>query len=111
VLSQRLIRRLCHDCRRPVDPPEDLELPPSMQVYEAVGCERCGDSGYLGRLAIGELLVVDAAIRDAIIRRAGTDELFELAVKGGMVPIWEDGIKHLAAGETSYVELLRVVSQ
>lgn len=111
VLSQRLIRRLCGDCRRPADPPEGLDLPGSTQVYEAVGCARCGGSGYLGRLAIGELLIVDGAIRDAIIHRASTDEIFELAVKGGMVPIWSDGIKHLAAGETSYAELLRVVSQ
>ncbi len=116
VLSQRLVRRLCSHCKTPVRPaPEllassglDKVLAPGGVIHEARGCEHCRGTGYQGRTGIHELLVVDEALRSAILQGHDASALQHLAVKAGMHTLYEDGLRKVAAGVTSLDELLRV---
>jgi general secretion pathway protein E len=116
VLSQRLVRRLCPHCKTPVQPkPELLQssglgrfLRPGAPVYEARGCEQCRGTGYQGRTGIHELLVVDEAMRSAILQGRDAGALQQLATGAGMLTLYEDGLRKVAAGVTSLDEVLRV---
>ena len=116
VLSQRLVRRLCPHCKRAVQPPPELlqssglhrHLAPGAPMYEAVGCPHCRGSGYQGRTGIHELLVVDEALRSAILQGQDAGALQQLAVHAGMDTLYEDGLRKVAAGVTSLDELMRV---
>ncbi len=114
VLAQRLCRRLCTNCAQPCDePPDALRLllgdqVPAGRYYRAVGCKRCGQSGYDGRVGIFELLVIDEDVRRAILERAGERRLCELARRHGMRLLLEDGIDKVRRGLTTAEELIRV---
>ena len=116
VLAQRLVRRLCRHCKAPVQPaPELLKrtglgrfLPAGQPLYEARGCDHCRGTGYLGRTGIHELLVVDEALRSAILQGADANALQAIAVKAGMYTLYDDGLRKVAAGATSLDEVLRV---
>ena len=116
VLAQRLVRRLCHHCRTPVQPaPELLQssglgrfLSPGASIYEAKGCDHCRGTGYQGRTGIHELLVVDESMRSGILRGLDAGALQQLAVQAGMHTLYDDGLRKVAAGVTSLDELLRV---
>ena len=116
VLAQRLVRRLCPHCKAPVQPaPELLRdsglgrfLPAGQPMYEARGCDHCRGTGYQGRTGIHELLVVDEAMRSAILQGKDASALHTLAMHSGMHSLYEDGLRKVAAGTTSLDELLRV---
>ena len=116
VLSQRLVRRLCEHCRRPADLPAEVVassglarfLQPGQAAMAAPGCTHCRGSGYWGRAAIHELLVVDEPVREAILRGADASQLQEIARKSGLVTLYEDGLRKVATGVTSLEEVLRV---
>jgi type IV pilus assembly protein PilB len=116
VVNQRLARRICGDCRKPVEhAPEELVAAgypavDPMKAYEAGGCRRCAGTGYRGRLGLYEVLAVDDTIRPLIVRRAPAHELHEAAVRNGMRPIAADGLLKVRAGITSLAEVLRVVA-
>jgi len=116
VLAQRLVRRLCTHCKAPVQPaPELLQssglgrfVAPGAPIYEAKGCDHCRGTGYLGRTGIHELLVVDEAMRSAILQGMDASALQGIAVKAGMYTLYDDGLRKVAAGMTSLDEVLRV---
>ena len=116
VLSQRLVRRLCPHCRTPVQPPPELLrssglerfVAPGAPIYEPKGCDHCRGSGYQGRTGIHELLVVDEAMRSAILQGQDASSLQAVAIKAGMYTLYDDGLRKVAAGVTSLDELLRV---
>ncbi|UCG99602.1 MAG: Flp pilus assembly complex ATPase component TadA [Burkholderiales bacterium] len=116
VLSQRLVRRLCQHCRRPADLPAEVVassglarvLQPGQAALTAPGCAHCRGTGYWGRSAIHELLLVDDVIREAILRGADASQLHELARRGSLVTLYEDGLRKVAAGATSLEEVMRV---
>ena len=116
VLAQRLVRRLCPHCKTPVQPaPALLQssglgrfLPVGQPMYQATGCEHCRGTGYQGRGAIHELLMVDETLRSAILQGHDAGALQALAVQGGMLTLYDDGLRKVAAGVTSLDELLRV---
>ena len=116
VLSQRLVRRLCPHCRTPVQPPPELLrssglerfVAPGAPIYEPTGCDHCRGSGYQGRTGIHELLVVDEAMRSAILQGQDASSLQAVAIKAGMYTLYDDGLRKVAAGVTSLDELLRV---
>ncbi len=110
VLAQRLVRRLCTHCRRPITLPAErlaeLGLPARpVQVYEAAGCPRCRDSGYRGRIGIFEVLVVDARIRDLILRGGGADTIREAARAAGCLPLSHDAWRKVRQGLTTVGEV------
>jgi general secretion pathway protein E len=118
VLSQRLVRRLCPSCARPIrrdqiPTPEHLQsfctIPISnWNVHEAAGCAGCNNTGYVGRIAIAELLVVDDEIRAAILDRADEMRFEKIARRNGFVPLIQAGTTRVAAGETTLSEVFRV---
>ena len=114
VLAQRLVRRLCTFCRRPSSlshfEAQVLGVPLMSRVYDAGGCSRCGESGYVGRIAIFELMTVSDAIRSAIVESASPVRMAELARNCGFEPMVFDGARRALAGETSVAELRRVLS-
>jgi general secretion pathway protein E len=118
VLAQRLVRRLCTDCRRPYDvadaAPEILrpiiEKQRVTHLFHAPGCARCGGSGYSGRLAVLEFLRVDDTISRLILRRADTPEIVAAAETQGMHSLAADGVAKAAAGLTTVEEVMRVAS-
>ncbi|KAB2966407.1 MAG: type II secretion system protein GspE [Zoogloea sp.] len=117
VLAQRLVRRLCTACKSPLELDESvLErsglkrfMPASSrQVYNPVGCPACRQTGYSGRTGIHELFVLGEDMHQAIISGADATELHETARRSGMFTLYEDGLRKVAAGETSLEEVLRV---
>lgn len=114
VLAQRLVRRLCPQCRRPHTPDAAerrlLQVGPNepAQINMPVGCPACGNSGYQGRTGVFELLTVDEALRSLIHDETSEERLREHARATGMRSIREDGIRWVLAGETSLDEVLRV---
>ena len=117
VLSQRLIRKLCGDCKKPLDLTDEvitsMGIAPFMvggnqTIYEAVGCEACKDTGYRGRMAIHELFVLDASAQRAVLDGADAHQLREHARARGMRTLYEDGLRKVALGHSSLDEVLRV---
>jgi type IV pilus assembly protein PilB len=119
VIAQRLARRLCERCKQPAEIEEEIlqsmQFPfehlegGDLRFHRAVGCKRCGGSGYRGRIGIYELLVITKSIRDLILRRASTDEIVHVAEEEGMVHLREDGLLKAAQGITTIEEVLRTV--
>lgn len=116
VLAQRLVRKLCMQCRRPHQPTDaELEetglkrfIPHGATIYRAVGCPACGGTGYHGRMAIHELFVMDERMHKAILEGADATTLHTIARHGGMLTLMEDGLRKVAAGLTTMEEVLRV---
>ncbi|GKS98642.1 type II secretion system ATPase GspE [Acidovorax sp. SUPP3434] len=116
VLAQRLVRTLCGQCKEPFEPGEDVRQSTGLArfsgvgqaIYRAVGCEHCRGSGYRGRTGIHELFVLDEPMRRAIIEGRDANALNALAAQGGMLNLYEDGLRKVAAGMTTLDELARV---
>lgn len=116
VLGQRLVRRLCPQCRRPVEDPDavfdklNILLPDEVPatLWSAEGCPKCGGSGYRGRQGIFELMMIDQRFHEPIVRRAGAPEYARLARDGGMRTMFEDGIRQALLGVSTIQEVLRV---
>jgi general secretion pathway protein E len=112
VLAQRLVRRLCVECRAPYEPeaPERSLLGSQApeRLYRAVGCGACNFTGYRGRTGIYELMPVDDDMRKLVHDQAAERLLREHAVAGGMVRLREDGLRWVREGATSLDEVQRV---
>ena len=120
VLAQRLLRRLCGDCKQPFQPgPRMLaeagiawssdEQPPTL--HRPVGCPACAGTGYRGRLAVGELLTVDAAIAQQVLKTVDEAALRTLAAGRGMASLVADALSKVLHGATSLEEVARVVDR
>ena len=113
VVAQRLLRRLCESCRvhdesRP-GPALARWLPDDRLRWREQGCAGCGRTGYRGRLAVMESLVVSPPIERAIASGSAPDAIGELARAEGMRRLWEDGVAQVLAGATSIAEVSRVL--
>lgn len=113
VLAQRLVRRLCKECKREAPPSESMidflsanglntEL-----IWAHKGCERCRNTGYSGRVGIYELLVIDDQLRDIVARNPSVSELRRLCTERGMVNLRTDGLRKAVKGFTSIEEVMR----
>jgi type IV pilus assembly protein PilB len=116
ILAQRLIRRLCVQCRRQAQPAPELMARlglekdgggPGAQIYQPVGCEACHRTGYKGRTGVYEVMPISPAVREMIIRRASVAELKAQAHREGMLSLRMDGVQKLKAGITSAEEVLK----
>jgi type IV pilus assembly protein PilB len=113
VLAQRLARRLCPHCRRPVSVPANeagLDAAGDVEVFEPGGCGRCRDTGYKGRIGLYEVMRMSDAIRSLILQRAPVHEIERAAVAEGMRTLSDDGYEKVRAGETTIAEVVRVTS-
>jgi len=115
VLAQRLVRRICPHCKRE-GPLSDSTLykletlgmvPGDGPCYYGEGCEECSHTGYRGRMGLFELLVINPALRDLILKKRSSGEIKAAAAKD-MITIREDGFRKAAAGLTTFDEVLRV---
>jgi type II secretory ATPase GspE/PulE/Tfp pilus assembly ATPase PilB-like protein len=115
-MAQRLVRNICPHCRTAYKPPPKelagLGLKAAMlkngNLFRGAGCDKCLNTGYLGRSGIYELLPLSTEIRKLIIAHADSETIKEQAQRDGMKTLWEDGLQKAAAGITTVEEVLRV---
>ena len=121
VLAQRLVRKICPECREEVEP--DFEVPPEiltklglvgkekqLTFHKGRGCKACRDTGYKGRVGIIEILRVSDRVREAILQRKSTDEIKVIAREEGMRTLVEDGWMKVFKGLTTFEEVMRVTN-
>ncbi len=120
AVGQRLVRKICEECKEEcaiapttkvslADLPLQKPLKAGEKVYRGKGCTACADSGYKGRVSINEVLVTSPAIREAILRKASSDEMRATAIKEGMTTMLDDGFEKVRHGITTIEEILRVI--
>jgi len=113
VLAQRLVRRLCPHCRelQVGAVPDRLRtwFAQGVTLYRAVGCSECSQTGYRGRLALTEVLVMTPELERRIAANEPADRIADAAREGGMRGLWESGVSHVRNGSSSIDELLRVL--
>ena len=119
ILAQRLIRRLCKECREPFEPDEEslnsIGITPDMlagrTLYRNKGCSSCQQTGYKGREGIFELMVVDDEIQSLILKTSDANAIKKLAVEHGMLTLRRDGARKVLEGITTIEEVFRVTEQ
>ncbi len=117
VLAQRLVRKICDQCKKPYTHSEEelvkIRLwgknPASFTTYKGTGCEDCNFTGYKGRTGVFEVLSVDPRVRELIASDASEEAVCKAAIDAGMKYMSEDGLEKLNQGITSMDELLRVL--
>jgi type IV pilus assembly protein PilB len=116
VVAQRLARKLCTQCkRRTIVPIEALEQAQvrsgtEIEAYEPVGCSRCAQSGYKGRLGIFSVMTVSDRIKELAVAQSSESEIATIAREEGMLTLREDGVAKVRAGLTSLEEIIRVTT-
>lgn len=116
VVGLRLIRKNCSFCAEPYQPESGFLRLLSNDVIEAAhfrrgsGCPECLHTGYRGRTALTEMLVVDELLRDGILQKLPTRSLQQVAIQQGMRTLWHSGLRRVVSGETTLEEILRVVA-
>jgi len=119
IIAQRLIRKLCNNCKQPANytpevlktfgfSDEDIQTG-QFFVHHPKGCDKCGGTGYKGRTAVHEILRLDENIRNAINEGKTADELREIAIKAGMRTLYKDGLIKMKKGITDIAEIERVL--
>jgi type IV pilus assembly protein PilB len=121
VVAQRLARRLCDKCKEEYQPSEaelvqagwrmeELTAGEWPSLFRAVGCAACGRTGYRGRFALHEVMLVSEEIERLIIERRSTEDIQKTAMMEGMLSLKSDGLRKVARGDTSLEEIFRVVA-
>ncbi len=120
ILAQRLVRKLCPDCKESYHAlPEVVEQlglakfagTTDMTLFHAKGCAQCGQTGYLGRFCILEMLPMTDPLRSLVMKHANSNELKAEAQRGGMLTMYEDGMRKAIRGDTTFEEVLRVTRE
>ena len=110
VVAQRLVRRLCPACKKMVEAnAAEEKIIGARKVYNAVGCEKCGGTGFYGRLALHEILSVDKNIRALILSSRDLDKIRTAAVESGLKSLAADGFEKIRAGLTTLEEVQRIL--
>ena len=124
ILAQRLVRQVCTKCRTSKEYSADdlnnlgvekkmqnllLDGKKSFRAYFGKGCPVCHDTGFIGRMGIFEVMLVEGEVRDAIVAKKDAQDIFDLAVADGMKPMMQDGVEKVLAGITTLEEVLRVI--
>ena len=121
IIAQRLVRMICPDCKKKDDGnaeltaqiAEDLNLPSAagVEMYRGSGCERCNFTGFFGRTAIYEVLLLDGATRSLIAKKSSSNELKRQAIKAGMRTLRQDGWQKVIEGLTTIEEVMNVAHE
>ncbi|WP_127579677.1 GspE/PulE family protein [Paenibacillus koleovorans] len=115
IVAQRLVRRICPNCSVPHTPTqEETDLLrahglSTEKMRKGTGCERCGRTGYHGRLALHEIMDVDSTMRTMIMQKKEDGEYERYGATIGLVPLFEDGLQKVAAGQTTVHEIYRIL--
>ena len=115
ILAQRLVRRICTECREEIEAPQELlydlgmspEEAADKTFYQGAGCEACNHTGYHGRVGLFELMIITDELRDLIVANASTDEMRDVAEKNGMITLREAGMERVFEGLTTVDEVIR----
>jgi type IV pilus assembly protein PilB len=117
IAAQRLVRQICQNCKEPIDIPSDVlinigldpaEVTAGFPTFHGKGCAECNQTGYRGRLAIYEVMVMNDNLKDAVIRGISGGDLKREAVKSGMSTLRMSAIKKVREGMTTIEETVRV---
>jgi type IV pilus assembly protein PilB len=115
LAAQRLVRRICENCKEPLTiseeqlleaglPPAEL---PNVKAMKGRGCDRCGGTGYKGRLGLFEIMEISDALRDMVVSNASVRDLRNLAISEGMLPLRQAGMLKVRDGITTLEEVAR----
>ena len=118
ILAQRLARKICNSCKEEITVPRqalvDVGFAPDeskgLSCYQGKGCMECNDTGYRGRVALYEVMLITEDIKDAILQGASVNEMKELGRKHGMKTLREAGLQKIREGMTTIPEIMRVTS-
>ena len=126
AVAQRLVRKLCQTCKKIISDPTLIEKikkdlidvkdeikswPAEIKIYEAAGCDKCGHTGYKGRIGVFEMLFVNEGLEKLIGQNPSHQQILEEAKKQGFITMYQDGLMRVLAGETTLDEVSRVTSQ
>ncbi len=114
VIAQRLVRRLCKDCKRPrMATPDEKELmgcnmDEDVMIYDACGCSKCDNTGYRGRIGVYEIMKMSPRLKTIISKRQGVDAIKEQALQEGMYTLRMSATEYVLDGTTSFEEMVKV---
>lgn len=119
VAAQRLMRRVCQFCKKPYEVPEEVlrrcNLKPEdlkgAETFKGIGCAKCNNTGYYGRLGAIEIMKMDSDIRELVIARKSSDDIAKVAIEKGMETLFQNALGLFKKGLTTLEEVLRVSSQ
>jgi len=120
VLAQRLVRVICPHCKTEITPSEldrlfleseGVSVGPELRIYKGAGCNHCTHTGYAGRVGIYELLTLNSAVKEAILKKLPAEQIRRVAMAEGGATMRHDGINKVLAGVTTIEELARVTRQ
>ncbi len=120
ILAQRLVRTLCQQCKEPYTALPELvdqmqlrkfSPAPDITLWHERGCSHCGNTGYIGRISIMEMLPMTDALRSLVMKHATGTDLRVEAIRGGMSTMYEDGLRKALRGVTTFEEVLRVTRE
>jgi len=120
VIAQRLVRKICSSCIEPFTPSVETlaylknyasEAEIGQKFYRGKGCIECGNRGYKGRIGVYEILEVNEEIRRLIITKVSAEQIAQVGIKNGMVPLIRDGLNKASGGITTIEEVLRVMKE
>lgn len=130
AIAQRLVRRLCPECKKEIKPPQkikemivreidalpliikkDFVVPDPLTIWEPVGCKKCNSKGYTDRIAVYEILEMTSELGEIILKSPSEDKIFEEAQRQGMITMKQDGILKVLRGITSIEEVVRVAEE
>jgi type II secretory ATPase GspE/PulE/Tfp pilus assembly ATPase PilB-like protein len=112
IIAQRLVRRLCGECKEeytlPRELAQELGLKEGLRIFRPKGCPTCKETGYKGRIGIFEILIMDDEIREMVMRKSPSDLIRKVAKEKGMAEMKEDALRKVSLGITSLEEALSV---
>jgi len=114
VIAQRLVRRLCPECKEAYEASEgekrllNVPVDEPLTIYKPCGCERCNHTGYKGRIGVYEIMTITPAIRRVISKRGTAEEIKEVALQEGMHTLRMSSSKMVLDGVTSFSEMMKV---
>ena len=109
IIAQRLIRRICSECKTETNPPENIDqynLPHVPQFYKGTGCSKCNDTGYKGRVGVYEILTMNTKLKRLISKSFTEDDLWKCLAESGSKTMFEDAWFKIMNGETTFEEVL-----
>jgi len=115
ILAQRLVRVICPKCKEKYIPSKevlkDLKLTQKAEFYRGKGCMKCKNTGFVGRIGIYELLVINEEIKNMVTAKKSANDIKKMAISLGMSTLFDDGLEKLKNGATTVEEVLRVVEE